>query len=119
LEERVGLYGKLPVIPAIIGTVQEDSAATAAGLLVGDLITGIGGQPINDWRDLVGLVQTRAEQDTAATIERAGEPMELTIRPRKLEVDGRTIGILGITPAPVDIPEDMFVRVRSGPFAAF
>lgn len=118
LEERVGLYGKMPLIPAVIGTVQEDSAAADGGLEPGDLIVEIAGEPIGDWRDLVGLVQSRAEQDTAVTIERGGEQLTLTVRPRKLEVDGRAVGIVGITPAPVDMPEDMFVRVSSGPLMA-
>lgn len=52
-----------------IGGVMEDSPAEKAGLMVGDEITHLNGEPISEWREI-----------TRVTLFNIGEPLEVTIK---------------------------------------
>ncbi len=45
--------------PAVIGGLTPGEAAERAGLAPGDRITGIAGEPVKSWNDLLTLVQAR------------------------------------------------------------
>ena len=53
--------------PAVIGGLTPGAAAEGAGLTAGDRITGVAGEPVQSWNDLLEIVQARPGE--AVTVE--------------------------------------------------
>jgi regulator of sigma E protease len=115
LENGIGLYGYMPEIPPVVGSVQTGSPAEQAGLRVGDRVVSVGDARTKDWRDLVEAVRPLAGQSTVLGIERAGREMTMTLRPEAVQSQGKTIGRIGISPKPVTIPDKYRVHLTYGP----
>ncbi len=70
-----------------LGVVEPDSPASVAGLLVGDKVLTVGGEPVSLWSEVIlGLVpqENRQVQETPpvqVVVERDGVPLELTVAP--------------------------------------
>jgi S1-C subfamily serine protease len=63
---------------APVGGVQPNSAAAAAGLRPGDLVTAIDGAPIESWQNLVRVISARKPGDKVKlSVERKGQTMEV------------------------------------------
>ena len=73
--------------PAVIGWVDEDTPAAAAGIEPGDVITAIDEQQAPTWQDIEILVVSNPDQDLDVRIERDGEMLTRTVTPRP---QGRT-----------------------------
>ena len=103
------------------------SAAVQAGLVPGDVITAINGEPITQWSELTDRIRAAGGTTVTLTVERDGQQHEsevavpLVQRVRAdvppgtpaaeiTEADLERVGVLGITP---EIP-----RTRQGPIAA-
>ena len=71
---------------ARIQGVQDGSAAAAAGLKPGDLITGIDGRKVATFSDLQRVVSLSSGRELKMRIERDGKPLEVAITPRKADV---------------------------------
>ena len=56
-------------------TNQPDTPALAAGILPGDRVVSIDGQPIDDTRDISTLIRPRVDQNVTIVLERNGEPL--------------------------------------------
>lgn len=98
----------------VVGTILPGAPAERAGLLAGDSVVSIGGTPIAQWRDLVGVLQKQANVPLPISIVRAGAPLTLTVTPAAT-VDTnpengavRTLGRIGASGA----------RLRVGPVDA-
>ena len=64
----------------LVSGVEVGGPAERAGLLVGDVLVALGGQPIRQTEDLLAqLGPERVGQATAAQVIRGGEPRDLTI----------------------------------------
>lgn len=77
-------YGR-PVIDPVIGAVNEDSAAAAAGLQPGDRIVDIDGTAITRFEDIQRLVQLGYGETMQVTVNRDGANMQLSVTPRIVE----------------------------------
>ncbi|GAB4163770.1 MAG: RIP metalloprotease RseP [Geothermobacteraceae bacterium] len=88
--------GVFPVRQALVGGVMKGLPGERAGLLPGDLILAIGGQPVTSWYDLTGLVQQAGDNPTEIVIDRAGERLTLTLTPEKQPDQDRYL--IGIEP---------------------
>ncbi|HZD54576.1 MAG TPA: RIP metalloprotease RseP [Woeseiaceae bacterium] len=86
--------------PAVVGTVEEDSAAEAADLRSGDRITAIDGEPVRDFGDLRRIVAERPGRTVTIRLERDGGPRNFDATLGVREQDGARLGYLGIGPAP-------------------
>ena len=63
----------------IVG-VEPGGPAERGGLLIGDVLVGLGGQPIHTTEDLLAqLGPERVGQEVAARVIRGGEPREVTV----------------------------------------
>ena len=77
LQQRLGLQQRTAVIAV---NVRSDSPAAAAGLVIGDVIVSIGGDPIAEPEDLVAVLRPeRVGQELTVRILRGGEPRELRV----------------------------------------
>jgi S1-C subfamily serine protease len=75
LRRRLGIEQPTAVIAV---NVRADSPAAAAGLIIGDIIVGIGGEVVAEPEDLVAALRPeRVGQALAVRILRGGEPREL------------------------------------------
>src|SRR5579864_1264496 len=75
LEERLG-----QAVGLIVVGVQPDSPAAAAGLVLGDVLLGLDGQPLSDLTQLHALLsEERIGKPAALQILRGGEPRDLAV----------------------------------------
>ncbi|WP_425039077.1 RIP metalloprotease RseP [Primorskyibacter sp. S187A] len=89
--------------PPMITQLVPQSAAFAAGLEVGDVITAIDGTPIAAFSELKDIVEGSDGRALALTVWRDGETLDLTMTPRRVDeptADGSfqtqwRIGIIG------------------------
>ena len=119
------LYGK-QTMSARVDSVQQDSAAAAAGFQPGDLVTAINGEAIESFADMQRVVSESAGETLAVTVERDGAPLVLKATPALKEVKDnfgnvRHIGILGISRSmaaadlkfePVPAPQALWLGVK-------
>jgi len=108
----------VPTLLPVVGTVQEDFPAAAAGLRPGDVITAIDGRPVGTWDDLTAIVHVSAGVERTFSVRRGGADLSVPIVPkaspsRTVFGESETVGLIGITPA-----EDAFVTRRYGPVDA-
>ena len=85
-----------PLTLPVVGDVMAGSAAQQAGLLPGDRIDSIAGQPIHDFADIQRIVTRHAGDRLDLTIERAGKQQQLAVTPKAHQEHGQTVGLLGI-----------------------
>lgn len=78
----------------VIDYVQPDTPAEQSGIMVGDRVIAINGEPIETWDDFAGKTQARPGEKVVYTIVRDGRQIE--IEPELDTVEGR--GYLGISP---------------------
>lgn len=93
----MGFSNWYPEIEPLVGTVIPDGAAAAAGMLPGDRVLSVNEQPIESWLDFVNAVQPNAEKELALVVERGSDQVALSMTPQSVDIDGMTIGRVGVT----------------------
>lgn len=117
--DKLGISFFRPRIPAVIGYVSADSAASAAGLGAGDEILRINGKPVNTWPDVVRSVRSSPGIALDFEIQRQGQRRLLAITPAAIEEGGRQIGRIGATVKDPGLARSaLMTTVRYGPLAA-
>lgn len=106
---RLGLQLWRP--PARVISVESGSAAERAGVLEGDVVTGIDGVAITDAMDLVKAVRASNGKPLALTFSRQGQVRTVTVKPELREKDG--MWAIGMAPAFAEM-----VTVSAGPLEA-
>ena len=71
----------------VVGQVRSASVASEAGLQPGDKITQIGGQDIQKWSELVGLISAVGGEQTKIVWDRNGEKISASLTPEYEEVE--------------------------------
>lgn len=93
----------------VVGSVAEGSSAAEAGLLPGDRILAVGGEPMETWQDLRLEIVLNPDTEKTFTVERDGREQQIPVR---ITSDNkRRQGEVGIAPPPPDI---MVVAVTPG-----
>lgn len=90
----------------VVQSVQEKSAAAEAGILPGDRIKDIEGQPIERFEDIMAIVQDRAGDSLQVVLDRGGHILSLTVVPKLSTITDHfghvhKVGLLGIKSAEV------------------
>ncbi len=115
----LGLEPWQPDFPAVIGQLLPDGAAMRDGLMVGDRVLEVNGEPVQDWLHLVQLIQQAPGEALQLVIEREGQRRELSLVPGSRTLDnGRMQGYIGAGVAPVEVPESMQRTLSYGPVDA-
>lgn len=96
-------FGK-PSQTARVDSIQENSAASAAGFKPGDIVTAINGDAIESFTDMQRIVSTKAGTPLVFTVKRGDEVVKLNGTPQLREIKDtfgnvHRVGILGITRA--------------------
>ena len=91
-----------------IGRVQPRSAAADAGFERGDRILFIAGRQTHTFDDIRSLIESRPKQTVSIEFQRGGETRQVAVTIGTDQVtDGAgrkaTIGLLGVSPAPVSV----------------
>jgi regulator of sigma E protease len=94
-------YGK-PNMSARVDKIEAGSAAAAAGFQVGDIVTAIDNDPIENFSDMQRIVSIRAGEKLSFTIKRGDSIVQLQGTPELKEQkdafgNAHRLGILGIT----------------------
>jgi len=117
--EHIGLHPIQLAMPPVIGSVQGNSPAEAAGLKGGDRVLSAAGQAIKDWMQWVEFVRGHPDQTVSVRIERGGVAQDIELRITHAEEDGKVIGRIGAAPGPApEVPEDWKATQRYGVFGA-
>ncbi len=85
-----------PVTQPVVGEVLADSAASRAGLMVGDRVEAIDGKKIGRFEDIQAVVSTHPDQKITLTVTRDGKITSLDATPESREAMGRATGVLGV-----------------------
>lgn len=75
-----------PQLDAVVGRVIPGTAADAAGVREGDVVTAIDGQPVDIWSDAVTAL-TDPDRPIAVSLLRDGAPVSVTLEGGHLELD--------------------------------
>ena len=71
-------------IPAVVGEIEEGSAAAAAGLEVGDRVVTVAGDPVDRWKDVAFELSVSPERPVELTVERRGTLLDLVVVPDRV-----------------------------------
>ncbi|MEK9628674.1 MAG: RIP metalloprotease RseP [Nitrospinota bacterium] len=93
----------VPAISPVVGSVNEESPALAAGLQTGDRILAIGEDKILFWEQLQKIVYDAPGRSLNFKIDRNGSILDIPIAPVSKQItdlfgDKKSVGLIGITP---------------------
>ena len=110
-----------PQIPAIVSKLSEDGAAIRQGMKQGDQIVAIDGVKMNDWYDVVQVVQASPEKLLKVDVLRNNQIQQLEVMPQgKRDNMGNVSGVLGVQsdPGKIVIPDDYKQTIQYSPSEA-
>jgi regulator of sigma E protease len=90
---ELGELGILPVYRPEIGQVTPGGAAEKGGIRPGDVVIAVNGERGLDYEAVTKRIQAGANQPVVFTVERAGQPVNLTVVPEKRG----GVGIIGVS----------------------
>lgn len=101
LEQRIKAAQALqPYRPPVVDTVMADKPAARAGIQKGDTIVAVNGRPVQQWYDLLDVVQGSAGRSLTMTVARDGQRFAFSLRPYADSIPGpdgkqRLVGRIG------------------------
>jgi regulator of sigma E protease len=102
LEERLKAAQALqPFRAPVVGQVLPDRPAARAGIQEGDTIVAVNGRPVQQWYDLLELLQSSAGQALKVEVARGGNRLSYDVRPYVDSIPGpdgkpRPVGRIGV-----------------------
>jgi regulator of sigma E protease len=95
LYKQLGLNLYQPRIAPVIGKVVSDSVAEKAGLKSGDRVITAAGQAVDEWQQLVTIIQAHPDMPLTLQVLRDGSELTLTMRPQAQPGENGPIGKIG------------------------
>lgn len=91
------------MLPAV-GRVVDDMPAKQAGILVGDRVRAVNGQPIRTWDELTEQVHRSPGQPVTLQVERGGQALTVTVTPMAKTITDpfgrpKAVGLVGVSPS--------------------
>ena len=126
LEDDADIVTKLgfsmwqPSLPAEIGGVIEDGAASQAGLAKGDIIRSINAAAVNEWSEIVEQVRENPNTLLTFTVDRDGQQVDIDVTPDSRKQGDEEIGYIGAYQnVPEAIRDEMIVELKYGVIESF
>ena len=97
----------MPLLPPVIGTVENGSPAWRGGLRAGDSLVAVGGKPMRTWTDMTAIVLASPGRPLDFTVSNRGATRALTLKPDSIPDQNRVKkttthhGRIGVTPQDV------------------
>ncbi|HLS35358.1 MAG TPA: RIP metalloprotease RseP [Bacillota bacterium] len=92
----LGVMQGVPEDRAIIGSTEPGSPAAEAGIMEGDEIVEVDGTPIDEWEAFTIMIAEHPNEELQLKIKRDEEIIPMAVTPAEIEVEGETIGQLGV-----------------------
>lgn len=92
----IAILQGIPTSDPALGKLTDDGAALEAGLKEGDIVNSVDGAEISSWSDVVEIIRQSPNKELEFVIERDGKEMEIPVTPKKQEIEGEEIGIIGV-----------------------
>ncbi|WP_179998093.1 RIP metalloprotease RseP [Acinetobacter sp. YH12239] len=118
----LGFLPYRPHIQPVVHKLSEDGAAIRQGMKEGDVIVAIDNKKINDWFEVVDIVQKSPEKLLNIEVMRQGEIVQLKVMPQgKRDNMGNTTGMLGVQAQSdqINIPAEYKHTIQYNPAEAF
>ncbi|EHJ93777.1 RIP metalloprotease RseP [Vreelandella boliviensis] len=117
--QSLGITPWQPEFPAVLGQVVGGEAAEQAGLVAGDRMVAINGEPVDDWMHFVNMVRSSPGETLLLTYERNGEQSSVDLTPGRNRLEtGVEIGYIGAGAEQIEWPEEFQREIRYGPIEA-
>lgn len=117
--QPLGLRLMRPDLPAVLGNVQADSPAEAAGLLPGDRVTALDDQPVSAWHELAQGISGAGAREIKLAVTRGEQQLAFRVKPELMApAEGETKPRARIGIAVRDVPElrrNAWITVSYGP----
>jgi regulator of sigma E protease len=85
-----------PAVTPLVAQVEKDSPAAKAGIMPGDVITGVNGVPIFNALSLVDQIEAHPTDELTLDVRRGAPQVQITLRPALLETEGVKKARIGI-----------------------
>ena len=126
LEDDADIVTKLgfdmwqPSLPAEIGGVIENGAASQAGLARGDIIRSINSMAVNEWSEIVEQVRENPNTLMTFTVDREGQRVDIDVIPGSRKQGDEEVGYIGAYQnVPDEIRDEMIVELKYGVIESF
>ena len=112
---KLGFDTWQPVLPATIGGVVDDGAASRAGLAEGDTILSIDGVSVSEWSEIVERVRSSPNRLMKFEVDRGGQRVSIDVIPESMKSGDEEAGYIGAYQnLPEQIRDEMFVELKYG-----
>lgn len=112
----LGITPALPPMPPIIEGIYKNSPGEIAGFEVGDRIIKMDGKPVDDWMQVVSVVQERPDERIDMVVQRKKQLKTLEVYPEAKEISTahgkEIIGFLGIEAKPPANLKEIWLRTE-------
>ncbi|MCY4045179.1 MAG: RIP metalloprotease RseP [Cellvibrionales bacterium] len=112
----LGFYS--PKIDPVIQKIIPNSAASRAGLLPGDKLLTLAGEPIDDWKAWAKMIQAHPDKPMAITVQRGADSLPLTLTPEGKKHGDSLKGFVGIQVKLPKIPDELLRKQEYNPISA-
>lgn len=119
--DQLGFMPYRPSIAPVIGEVSSGEPAELQGLMAGDRITTVNGQPTTAWTDVTTIVRANPEKLLTVKVLRANKPIQLEIMPKTMrDAMGKEYGYIGAGALVENykIPTEYIQTVQYSPLSA-
>ena len=95
---NIGLNVKTPELPAIIGSIEDNSPASLSGLYIGDKIISVNNAKVSNWENFSLIMKDNPNKILQLNIQRGGDAIDLIIVPSSRTINDKVVGYAGLSP---------------------
>ena len=99
LLKKLGLNIVKLKLPPIIGEIEKNGPAQASGLLQNDRIIAVNSNLVDSWQEWVEIIQENPDKSLNVELLRDEALINIELRPKNYELNGKNIGRIGARPA--------------------